>query len=56
MLLRLIQEKKLKEYDTVSLEFANYCYKHNKTPNIKNNIAPTLTTKCDIAVVLGESK
>lgn len=54
LLLRLMNENKLKEYDVVNLDFGNYCYKHNIDPQIKHNIAPTLTTRCNMFVVLKE--
>ena len=48
-----MQENKLKPNDAISLAFANYCYKHNRKPNIQQDIAPTLITKdgCAIAIV-----
>ena len=46
-----MQENKLKENDVVNLTFANYCYKHNKTPTIFHNITPTLTTSCEVVVI-----
>lgn len=55
LLSRLIREDKLKEYDVVNLDFGNYCYKHNIVPPIKNNIAHTLTTRCNMYVVLKEN-
>lgn len=56
LLLRLVEENKLKPYDIVNLEFGNYCYKHNIDPSINHNIAPTLTTSCNLAIVLKEEK
>ena len=49
-----MNENKLKEYDVVNLDFGNYCYKHNIDPQIKHNIVPTLTTRCNMFVVLRE--
>ena len=56
LLSRLMSENKLKEYDVVSLEYGNYCYKHNIDPTIMHNIVPTLTTSCNLAVVLKENR
>ena len=46
-----MHENKLKPNDAISMAFANYCYKHNKTPSIKHGIAPTITTKGDTVIV-----
>lgn len=46
-----MQEYKLKPNDAISLAFANYHYKHNTTPPINHDIAPTLTTDGGIAIV-----
>lgn len=56
LLSRLMREDKLKEYDVVNLDYGNYCYKHNIDPTIKNNIAHTLTTRCNMFVVLKENR
>jgi len=55
LLSRLINENKLREYDVVNLDFGNYCYKHNIDPTIKSDIVPTLTTRCNMYVVLKEN-
>lgn len=54
LLTRLAAENKIHLYDTIDLNFAVYCDKHNKVPVIKHNCSPTLTTKCDLAVVIEE--
>ena len=51
LLLRLIEQNKIKKYDSISLEFGCYCFKNNVDPTIRHNIVPTLTTKCYIVVV-----
>lgn len=52
VLLQLLREKKLKEYDVVNLSFAHYKYKHNQKQDIHHNIAPTLITKCNFVVAI----
>lgn len=52
LLLRLMEENKLKENDVVDLNFGCYCFNHNTDPTIRHNIACTLTTKCNLVVVL----
>ena len=54
LLLRIIAENKILPYDTIDLNFAVYCDKHNKMPVIKHNSSPTITTKGNIAVVIEE--
>lgn len=50
---KLLVEDKLKEYDTISLGNINFHLKYG-TDIIKHNEVPTLTTKCEVAVVVKE--
>lgn len=55
LILRLIKEDKLEEYDCVDLNYATYCYKNNVKPTTRNNIVNTLTTNCDMVVILKDN-
>ena len=55
LILRLIKEDKLEEYDCVDLGYSTYCNKHNVDPTIKHNMACTLTTHCDVVVILKDN-
>lgn len=46
-----MQEGKLKPNDAISLEFMNYCYKHNRNPTIMHDVCPTLLTGCNVVIV-----
>ena len=48
---KLLNENKLKEYDSINLENIGY-YLNYGTNIIKHNEIPTLTTNCAVAVVL----
>ena len=50
---KLLVEDKLKEYDTINLGNVGYHLNYG-TNIIKHNEVPTLTTKCEIAVVVEE--
>lgn len=52
LLSRLIEKNKLEEYDGVDLNFASHHLKNNTDPTIKHNMIPTLTTGCNVVVVL----
>lgn len=52
LLFKLIENYELKEYDIINLNFVGLDIKKNNKPSIKNNIIPTLTTNCNIAIVL----
>ncbi len=53
VLTKLLNENKLKEYDTINLNNMGYHLKYG-TNIIKNDISPTLTTKSALLVVLYE--
>ena len=50
---KLLDENKLKEFDTIDVGFIGF-YRKNGTNIIKHNISPTLITKNTVAVVLKE--
>ena len=52
LLQKLLNEKELKQYDAIGLEFATMCLKNDKLPPVIYNISPTLTTKCNVAVAV----
>ena len=47
-----MKEYELGKYDAIDLGFINLYFRENLNPSIKHNTIPTLTTKCDIAVVV----
>lgn len=50
---KLLLENKLKEYDVINCEMISFHVKYG-TNIIRHNEIPTLTTKCDFLVVLGD--
>ena len=48
---KLLDENKLKEYDTINFGSMGFYLKYG-TNIVKHNEIPTLTTGCDVAVVL----
>ena len=54
LILRLMKENRLQPYDTISLAYSNYQYKHNTKTHVYHDIAPTLTTKSGGGVVVVE--
>ena len=46
-----MRDNKLKPNDAIGLAFANYHYKNKTSPPINHNIAPTLTTDGEMAIV-----
>lgn len=52
LLFKIIDNYNIEEYDVINLSFVGLDIKENRKPNIMHNIIPTLTTSCDIAIVL----
>lgn len=52
VILKLLMNDKLKKYDTINLECIGFHLKHGRDI-VMHNETPTLTTKCEIAVVIG---
>lgn len=51
---KMLEDNILKEYDTINLDNINFYVKYG-TNIIKHEEVPTLTTKCNVAVVVNES-
>lgn len=52
---KLIEENNLKKYDVINAENINFHIKYGRNL-ITHNEAPTLTTKCDLLIVLGDDE
>ena len=50
---KMLEDNKLNEYDTINLNNINFHLKYG-TNVIKHNEVPTLTTNCEVAVVVSE--
>lgn len=50
---KMLEDNKLNEYDTINLNYINFHLKYG-TNVIKHNEVPTLTTNCEVAVVVSE--
>lgn len=52
---KLIRENNLQEYDVINAENINFHVKYG-TNLLYHNEVPTLTTKCDLLIVLGDDE
>lgn len=56
LLFKLMTEYELEKYDAIDLGFLNLYFIKNQKPSIQHNMVQTLTTRCNIAVVVGGEK
>ena len=52
LLFKLMKEYELQKYDAIDLGFLNLYFKKNTKPSIQHNMVQTLTTGCNIVVVV----
>lgn len=55
LILKLIEENKVDEYDCVDINYTSYCLKNNIKPTIRHNMVNTLTTNCEMVVILKDN-
>lgn len=52
---KLIRENNLQKYDVINAENINFHIKYGRNL-LTHNEVPTLTTKCDLLIVLGDDE